>query len=68
MGLLSDCTLLDFRMALSTAVLIAVTINLRYLSMSLVDVTPEKSANLKLPQVLIRILLCRSGQICTWYG
>ena len=44
MGLLSDCTLLDFGMALSTAVLIAVTIKSAYLSRSLVDVRPVKSA------------------------
>ena len=42
MGLLSDRTLLDFGMALSTAVLIADTIKSAYLSRSLVDVSPEK--------------------------
>ena len=44
MGLLSDRTLLDFGMALSTAVLIADRIKSAYLSRSLVDVTLEKSA------------------------
>ena len=44
MGLLSDRTLLDFGMVLSTAVLIAVTIKSAYLSRSLVDRCPEKSA------------------------
>ena len=45
-GLLSDhmYTLLDFGMALSTAVLIAVTIKSAYLSRSLVDRCSEKSA------------------------
>ena len=42
MGLLSDRTLLDFVMALSTAVLIAVTIKSAYLSRSLVNVSPVK--------------------------
>ena len=44
MGLLSDRTLLDFGMALSTAVLIADMIKSGYLSKSLVDVSPEKSS------------------------
>ena len=44
MGLLSDRTLLDFGMALPTAVLIADTIKSAYLSKSLVDVSPEKSS------------------------
>ena len=43
-GLLSDRTLLAFGIALSTAVLIAVTIKLAYLSRSLIDNSPEKSA------------------------
>ena len=43
-GLLSDRTLLVFGIALSTAVLIAVTIKSAYLSRSLVDNSPEKSA------------------------
>ena len=43
-GLLSGRTLLDFGMALSTARLIAVTIRSAYLSKSLVDRNPEKSA------------------------
>ena len=43
-GLLSDRTLLAFRIALSTAVLIAVTIKSAYLSRSPVDNSPEKSA------------------------
>ena len=64
-GLLSDRTLLAFRIALSTAVLIAITIRSTYLSRSLVDNSPEKSAE---PRVLIRILLGQSGQICTWCG
>ena len=42
MGLLSVRTLLDFGMALPTAVLIADTI--KYLSRTLVDRSPEKSA------------------------
>ena len=44
MGLLSGRKLLDFGMALSTAVLIAVTIKSVYLSRSFVDVSPVKSA------------------------
>ena len=40
----SDHMLLDFRIALSTAVLIAVTIKSAYLSRSLLDRCPEKSA------------------------
>ena len=43
MGQLSERSLLDFGMALLTAVLIAVTIKSAYLSRSLVDVSPEKS-------------------------
>ena len=43
-SLLPGRTLLDFGMALSTAVLIAVTIKSAYLSKSLVDRCPEKSA------------------------
>ena len=43
-GLLSNRTLLAFGIALSTAVLIAVTIRSAYLSRSLVDNSPEKSA------------------------
>ena len=46
MGLLSDGTLLDFGMAISTAVLSAVTIKSAHLSRSLVDVSPVKSAEL----------------------
>ena len=42
-GLLSDRTLLDFGIALSIVVLIAVTIKPAYLSRSLVDRCPEKS-------------------------
>ena len=38
---------MDFGIALSTAVLIAVTMKSAYLSSSLVDVSPEKSADLK---------------------
>ena len=44
MRLLSDRTLSDFGMALSTTVLIADTIKSAYLSRSLVDVSAEKSA------------------------
>ena len=44
-GLLSNCTLLAFGIALSTAVLIAVTIKSANLSGSLVDNSPEKSAD-----------------------
>ena len=44
MGLLSVRTLLDFGMALSTAVLVADTIKSAYLSKSLVDVSSEKSS------------------------
>ena len=47
MGLLSKRSLLDFGMALSTAVLIAVTIKSVYLSKSLVDATPVKCAEPK---------------------
>ena len=43
MGLLSVRTYVDFRMALSTAVLIADTIKSAYLPRSLVDVSLEKS-------------------------
>ena len=43
MGLLSDRTLLDFEMALLTAVLIADTIKSTYLPRSLMDISPEKS-------------------------
>ena len=43
-GLLSVRMLLDFRMALSTAVLIADTIKSAYLSRSLVDTSSEKSS------------------------
>ena len=45
-GLLSDRTLLAFGITLSTAVLILVTIKSAYLSGSLVDNSPEKSAEL----------------------
>ena len=44
-GLLSGRTLLAFGMALLTAVLIAVTLKSAYLSKSLVDRCPEKSAD-----------------------
>ena len=44
MRLLSDRTLLNFGMALSTAVIIADTIKSAYFSKSLVDVSPEKSS------------------------
>ena len=42
MELLSHCTLLNFGMALSTAVLIADTIKSVYLSRSLVDISAKK--------------------------
>ena len=60
MGLLSVRMLLDFGMALSTAVLIAIRIKSAYLSRSLVDVSPESPRNPAQPRVLIRILLCQS--------
>ena len=44
MGLLSDRTLLDFGMAILTAVLIADMMKSAYLSRSLVDLSPEKSS------------------------
>ena len=44
-GLLSGRTLLDVGMALSTAVCVAVMIKSAYLSRSLVDRCPEKSAD-----------------------
>ena len=44
-GLLSGRTLLDVRMALSTAVCIGVMIKSAYLSKSLLDRCPEKSAD-----------------------
>ena len=47
MGLLSERSPLYFKMTLSTAVLIAVTIKSAYLSRSRVDVGPEKSAEPK---------------------
>ena len=47
MGLLSDRSFLDFRIALSTAVLIAVTMKSAYLSRPPVDVSPEKYAEHK---------------------
>ena len=47
MGLLSECSFLDFGVALSTAVLIAVRIISAYLSRSLVDASPVKSAEPK---------------------
>ena len=59
------CTILAFGIALSTAVLIAVTIKSAYLSRSLVQ---KSRLSLALPRVLIRILLGQSGQICTWCG
>ena len=66
MGLLSVRTLLDFEMALSTAVLIADTIKSSYLSRSLVDASPEKSSEPSAASS--QILLCQSGQTCTWCG
>ena len=50
-GLLSGRMLLDFGMALSTAVLISVTIKSAYLSKSLVDNSPETSAELSAHRV-----------------
>ena len=56
MGLLSDRTLLDFGMALSTAVLIADMIKSAYLSRSLVDVSPEKSCKIcKILSILFKM-------------
>ena len=52
MGLLSDLMLVDFGMALSTAVLIADTIKPAYLSRSLVDISPEKSTE---PNATLRV-------------
>ena len=51
-GLISDRTLLGFEMALSTTVLIAVTIKSVYLSRSLVDRCPGKSAE---PSASLRV-------------
>ena len=65
MGLLSDRTLLDFGMVLSTAVLIADTIKSAYLSRSLVDVSPEKSSE---PSAASSVDWNNSCQICTWSG
>ena len=56
MGFLSDRTLLDFGMALLTAVLIADTIMSAYLSRSLVDVIPEKSSEPSAASSTSRIL------------
>ena len=47
MGFLSERSLFDFGMAISTAVLIAVTIKSAYLSRSLVYLSPEKFAEPK---------------------
>ena len=47
MRLLSERSLLNFGMTLSTAVLNAVTIKSAYLSRPLVDVSPEKSTEPK---------------------
>ena len=47
MGSLSERSLLHFVMALSTPVLIAVGIKSAYLSRSLMDLSPEKSAEAK---------------------
>ena len=47
MGLLSERSLLDFGMVLSTAVLIAVMIKSACLSSSLEDLSPEKSVEPK---------------------
>ena len=44
MGFLSECSVVDFGMALLTAVLIAATIKLAYLFRSLVDLRPERSS------------------------
>ena len=67
-GLLSDRMLLAFGIALSTTVLIAVTIKSAYLSRSLVDRIQKSQLSLALPLLLIRILIDQSGQICTWCG
>ena len=47
MELLSDCSMLELGMALSTAVLIAVMIGSAHFSRSLVHVSPEKFAEPK---------------------
>ena len=67
-GLLSDRTLLDFGIALSTAVLIAVTIKSVYLSRSQMDNSPEKSAEPSASSSVVDSNTSRSGRICTWRG
>ena len=60
--------LLDFGMALSTAVLIADTIKSVYLSRSLADVSPERSSE---PSAASSVDLNTSlsvCQTCTWCG
>ena len=61
-GLLSDLTLLDLGMALSTAVLIAVTIKSAYLSQSLVDRSPEKYAE---PSASLSVNSNTSRSVCS---
>ena len=68
MGLFSDRTLLDFRMALSTAVLIADTIKSAYLSRSLVDVSPEKSSEPSAASSVDSNTSLSVWSICTWCG
>ena len=62
MGLLSDRMFLDFGMALSTAVLIADTIKLAYLSKSPVDVSPEKFAE---PSAALSVDSYTSLSVCS---
>ena len=68
MGLLSDHVLLDFGMALSTAVLIADTTKSAYLSRSLVDISAEKKAVEPSAASRVDSNTSLSGQICTWCG
>ena len=67
-GLLADRTLLAFGMALSTAVLIAVTIKSAYLSRSLVDNSPEKSAEPSASSCVDSNTSLSVWSICTWCG
>ena len=68
MGLLSDRTLLDFGMALSTAVLIADTIESAYLSKSLVDVSSEKSSEPSAAPSVDSNTSLSVWSNCTWCG
>ena len=70
MGLLSERLLSDFGMALSYVVFIAVIIKSVYLSRSLVDVSPRKSAEPKAASSVDSntFLSVRSNlyQVCMW--